>query len=107
QDEHGGGALSGRRDVRGEAELTAGEPQLLEVEMGLFPDDLKVLSLGCRRPQPADQLDRAVRAAAEAEAVVLIVGTSEDIERESDDRETTELPGEQETLIRRVFEANP
>ena len=107
QDEHGGGALFGRRDVRGEAELTAGEPQLLEVEMGLFSDDLNVLSLGCRPPQPADQLDRAVRAAAEADAVVLIVGTSEDIERESDDRETTELPGEQETLIRRVLEANP
>ena len=106
-DEHGAGALFGRRDVRGKVELRAGEPVLLEIEMGLFPDNLNVLSLGCRPPQPADQLDRAVRAAAAADAVVLIVGTSEDIERESDDRETTELPGEQETLIRRVLEANP
>jgi beta-glucosidase len=106
-DEHGAGALFGRRDVRGKVELKAGEPVLIEVEMALFPDNLNVLSLGCRPPQPADQLERAVRAAATADAVVLIVGTSEDIERESDDRETTELPGEQETLIRRVLEANP
>jgi beta-glucosidase len=75
--------------------------------MGLFPHSLNVLAAGCLTPQPPDMVDRAARAAAEADAVVLIVGTSEDVERESDDRLTTTLPGDQETMIRRVLEANP
>ncbi len=106
-DEHGAGALFSLRDVRGEAILEAGEPVQLELEMALLPDDLNILSLGCRPPRPGDPIERAARAAAEADAVVLLVGTSEDVERESDDRETTALPGEQEALIRRVLEANP
>lgn len=106
-DERGDGALFSRRDVRGEATLTAGVPARLELEFALFPRTLNILSLGCLAPQPPDALDRAVRAAAEADAVVLLVGTSDDLERESDDRETTALPGTQDTLIRRVLEANP
>jgi beta-glucosidase len=106
-DERGDGALFSQRDVRGEMSLTAGESVPVELELALFPRTLNVLTLGCRPPQPADLLDRAIRAAGEADAVVLLVGTSEDVERESDDRETTVLPGVQDTLVRRVLEANP
>jgi beta-glucosidase len=106
-DERGDGALFSLVDARGEAMLTAGEPVLVEVETALFQDALNGLTLGCRPPQPADPIDRAAQAARDADAVVLIVGTSEDVERESDDRTTTALPGEQEELIRRVLEANP
>jgi beta-glucosidase len=106
-DERGDGALFSLVDARGEATLTAGEPVLVEVETALYPDALNGLTLGCLPPQPADPIDRAARAARDADAVVLIVGTSEDVERESDDRKTTALPGAQEELIRRVLEANP
>jgi beta-glucosidase len=93
-------------DARGEIELTAGEPVLVEAELPLLPDRLNGLHIGCLPPRPPDMLERAVRAAAGADAVVLIVGTSEDIERESDDRTTTALPGEQAELVRRVLAAN-
>jgi beta-glucosidase len=106
-DERGDGALFSLVDARGEATLTAGEPVLVEVDMALYPDALNGLTLGCRPPQPADPIEKAVHAAHDADAVVLIVGTSEDVERESDDRTTTALPGKQEELIRRVLEANP
>jgi beta-glucosidase len=106
-DEHGAGALFSLRYVHGEVTLAAGEPVPVELELALLPDNLNILSLGCRPPRPDDLIDRAARAAAGADAVVLLVGTSEDLERESDDRETTALPGEQEELIRRVLEANP
>jgi beta-glucosidase len=80
---------------------------LVEIEMALLPETLNGVHVGCLPPRPADMLERAVRAAADADAVVLLVGTSEDLERESDDRTTTELPGEQPELIRRVLAANP
>jgi beta-glucosidase len=63
--------------------------------------------IGHRPPEPVDLLDRAVAAAAGADAVVLVVGTTGEWESEGSDRASMDLPGRQDTLVRRVVEANP
>ena len=52
-------------------------------------------------------IGRAIDLARGADAVVLIVGTDLDWESESFDRETMDLPGDQDELVRRVVEVNP
>ena len=56
----------------------------------------------------ADELiEQAVRAAAEAEVAVVVVGTTEETESEGVDRDSLALPGHQDELVRRVAAANP
>jgi beta-glucosidase len=52
------------------------------------------------------EIERAVALAAEADAVVLVVGTTEEVESEGFDRSTLSLPGRQDELVRRVAAAN-
>ncbi len=52
-------------------------------------------------------IDEAVVAAAAADAVVLVVGTSADVESEGFDRASLALPGRQDDLARAVLAANP
>lgn len=52
-------------------------------------------------------IEEAVRAAAEAEVAVVVVGTTEEVESEGFDRTTLKLPGRQDELVRRVAEVNP
>ena len=70
-----------------------------------------VRSKACRwdaaRCRPSDLMDRAVAAAASADATIVVVGTNDDWESEGHDREFMELPGDQAELIRRVAAANP
>ena len=89
--------------------LKAGRTVLVELEMTIAPNDVHTLRFGCLPPvAPASALlDRAVRAAAGADAVVLVVGTTHDIEHEGADRTTTTLPAGQDTLVRSVLAANP
>jgi beta-glucosidase len=49
----------------------------------------------------------AVRAAARAEAAVVVVGSADAAESEGFDRETLALPGRQDELVARVAEVNP
>lgn len=65
------------------------------------------LRVGIRPPQTADLLDRAVDAAAAADAVIVVAGTNDEWETEGHDRTTMDLPGNQDELIRRVVAANP
>lgn len=51
------------------------------------------------------QLEPAKQAAAQADATVLVVGTDQSIERESLDRVSLTLPGQQEVLITEVAKA--
>jgi beta-glucosidase len=48
-----------------------------------------------------------VAAAASADVAVVVVGTTEEVESEGFDRESLELPGRQDELVRRVLQANP
>lgn len=63
--------------------------------------------VGHRAPQPADPIGAAVAAAAAADVAVVAVGTTEEWESEGHDRESMDLPGEQDELVRRVCAANP
>ena len=90
-----------------ECELVAGVPAHVEIVVTFGPARAHSLHFGCRPPIPADLLSRAVAAASEADAVVLVVGESQDSALESADRSTTHLPAAQEELIRRVCASNP
>lgn len=58
-------------------------------------------------PVPADALEHAVRIARDADLVVLVVGTTPEVESEGFDRTTLQLPGNQDELVERVTDANP
>ena len=93
----------------GEGDLRAGVGVLVEIEMMHEPADDAgaILEFGCRTPEPANLLDRAVTLAAAADAVVLVVGTSAEVESESKDRQSTQLGAEQDALVTAVIAANP
>jgi beta-glucosidase len=111
------GALAGPADpfaawfvdalAEGDVELAAGRPVRVDLEMVCEPGSYHMLRFGCRPPDPVDLLERAITAARKADAVVLMVGTDQDIETESRDRTTSSLPGGQDELVQRVLEANP
>lgn len=63
--------------------------------------------VGCRPAPAADLADRAEAAATEADAAVVVVGTSAEWESEGRDRSSLELPGGQDALVERVAAANP
>lgn len=54
-----------------------------------------------------EEIERAVALAGATEAVVLVVGTTEEVESEGFDRDSLSLPGRQDELVRRVAAANP
>src|SRR4029453_8140895 len=54
-----------------------------------------------------DELDRAVALAGEADAAVVVVGTTEEVESEGFDRDALALPGRQDELVGRVAAVNP
>jgi beta-glucosidase len=65
----------------------------LNIEQPYRPDD--------------DEITHAVRLAQAADAAVVVVGTTEELESEGFDRATLDLPGRQDELVRRVTAANP
>ena len=54
-----------------------------------------------------DGLARAAELAAAADVAVVVVGTTEEVESEGFDRDSLDLPGRQDELVRRVVAANP
>lgn len=101
------GALFSEERGQGTIWLAAHKTVLLQARMHHVPIGIPVLEVGYRPPQPADLLERAVRLAEVASSVVLVVGTSEDVEAESLDRTTISLPGNQDELVEAVLRANP
>jgi beta-glucosidase len=67
------------------------------------------VTLGVEEPAPPDEeeLERAVALARDADAAVVVVGTTEEIESEGYDRASLALPGRQDELVRRVAAVNP
>jgi beta-glucosidase len=96
-------------------ELAGGEEVVLvlthEAEpSGTAMGDLGVsFQLNVAPPYAGDdeEIERAVALAGAAEAVVLVVGTTEEVESEGFDRDSLSLPGRQDELVRRVAAANP
>ncbi|WP_308166737.1 beta-glucosidase family protein [Nocardia albiluteola] len=56
---------------------------------------------------PAQELERAVRLAADSDVAVVVVGTTENLESEGFDRSALALPEGQDELVRRVLAVNP
>ncbi len=95
-------------------ELAGGEEVMLvlthEAEPpGTAMGDLGVsFQLNVAPPYAGDdeEIERAVALARAADAVVLVVGTTEEVESEGFDRDSLSLPGRQDELVRRVAAAN-
>ena len=106
-----GEAFFGRASgpVNNDVELVAGQPRELVVEFSTGPRRRGIhgLQVGVRPQVPTDLIDRAVRAAANADVAVVVVGSNDEWETEGRDRADMELPGDQAELIARVAAANP
>ena len=94
------------QDLVTEVEFRAGEPLQILVEYSSVESTMPGVRVGFRRPTVDDPFDQAVMTAAAADLVILVVGTSPEWESESQDRASFSLPGDQDTLIRRVAAAN-
>jgi beta-glucosidase len=99
---------AGSQEQRVEVELSHDRSYRVVVEYASAPSQpLQGIIVGLRPRHPADLVDRAVIAARAADAVVVIVGTSDEWESEGFDRASLHLPGDQDELVRRVSAANP
>ena len=98
----------GSTEQRGQIELEAGRAYDLRVEFVRRPrTPMAAFQFGVVEPLPEDMIGDAVKAAKDADAVVLVVGTNSDWETEGNDRLSMDLPGEQDALIEAVLAANP
>jgi beta-glucosidase len=97
----------GSEEVVATVDLEAGVPHDLVVEFVPAGPALGALGVGCLPPTPDDMLERAVVAAAAADAVVCVVGTDGEWETEGNDRDSIDLPGGQDGLVRALAAANP
>jgi beta-glucosidase len=95
-------------------DVVAGRDYEVTVRLSSPPADgglagIKALTFGIQPDDsdPEGLLVEAERAAAGADVVVLVVGTSSRVESEGFDRTELALPGRQDELARRVLEANP
>jgi beta-glucosidase len=98
----------GSEPMRVQRDLERGRSYEVMVEIfGDAPNGIAGMDLGVKRMLPADAMERAVAAARNADAVVLVVGTNDGWETEGEDRVTMDLPGDQDQLIRAITAANP
>lgn len=88
--------------------------QSIELSVHYTPSSLLAwnvvsMTIGYRAPRLSDseEINFAVKLASEADAVVLVVGTTESVESEGYDRTDLKLPGLQDALVRAVIAANP
>ncbi len=98
----------GSEEVTAKVEMEAGKNYQLAVEYarGGGPQNAG-LRFGMVPPHPEDLMERAAAAASQADAAILVVGTTDEWETEGNDRADMALPGEQRELIERVAGANP
>jgi beta-glucosidase len=98
----------GSAEIEGRAELRGGTGHDVEIE---YRHERPALPAGLRAgwlaPEPHDALERAVAAARDADAAVLVVGLDAEWETEGRDREDFALPGRQDELVEAVAAANP
>ncbi|MFP8880484.1 MAG: glycoside hydrolase family 3 C-terminal domain-containing protein, partial [Myxococcota bacterium] len=99
---------NGSTEQRADLDLEAGDEYPIEFDFQRpAGQQMAGIQFGVLPPTSADPIADAVRAAATADAVVLVVGTNDDWETEGNDRESMALPGAQSELIERVARANP
>jgi beta-glucosidase len=91
------------------ADLTVGRDTLLVARRELAPGTGRATVVVAAPPAPdvAASLSEAARAAASADAAIVVVGTTEHGESEGYDRTSLALGGTQDALVRAVTGANP
>ncbi|MEE4542361.1 glycoside hydrolase family 3 C-terminal domain-containing protein [Streptomyces sp. V4-01] len=89
--------------------VAAGDELLLEAVRRWEPAHGRAVALAADPPRPDEDalLDAAVAAARGADAAVVVVGTTGEIESEGFDRTSLALPGRQDELVAAVAAANP
>ena len=100
----------GCKAVRSTAILAAGRSYDVTFEYSVLPGSPiagVIAGAGPEERDPEEQFAEAVAAARQADAVVVVVGTTGEWESEGADRTTMDLPGLQDELVRRVVAANP
>lgn len=97
------GFAVGRRTVS--AQLEAGKAYAVRIDYTTGRTPYEALSFGVRTPAP--NFDAAVRAAREADAAIVFVGSGSATEGEGYDRADIDLPGEQNRLVAAITAANP
>jgi beta-glucosidase len=96
----------GSSEVTASLPLRAGQRCALRVEFR-STGPISGLVIGCLPPVPDDLLERAVAAAAQADAAVVVVGTTPEWESEGFDHESFSLPGAQDELVERIAAVQP
>ena len=98
---------AGSREVRITLDFdTAGAHEIVVEYRSAPARPLQGVIVGLQPRDAADLVERAVAAARDTDAVVVVVGTSDDWESEGFDRDTLHLPAEQDELVRRVLAVN-
>jgi beta-glucosidase len=97
-----------RAEIAGNVELAKGQRVSVDVEYcsgGRQP--ISAFRIGCQPPEKLDLGQAAEDLAGSSDAVVLVVGTTEEWESEGFDRDSLALPADQDDLIERVLARNP
>ncbi len=99
---------AGSEPVEVTFDLAAGRSYELAVEVWPRSSSSPILGarIGASPPDTGDEFERAVRAAAEADVAVVVVGSNGQWESEGHDRPDLSLPGRQRELVEAVLEAN-
>ncbi len=90
-------------------DLVSGHSYELAVEVWPRSSSSPILGarIGGSPPDTGDEFERAVRAAAEADVAVVVVGSNGQWESEGHDRPDLSLPGRQRELVEAVLDVNP
>lgn len=98
------------KEKTGEIRLRAGKSYPVKIEFATDPSNpsfLRGIRTGVDLPLPRNLLERAIRAAENADVAIIFTGLTDEYESEGFDRKNMDLPPGQEELIHKVAEANP
>ncbi len=100
---------AGSEPVEVTVDLAAGHTYELAVDVWPRSTSSPILGarIGASPPDTGDEFERAVEAAAAADAAVVVVGSNGEWESEGHDRPDLSLPGRQRELVEAVLDANP
>ena len=99
---------AGSEPVEVTFDLAAGRSYELAVDVWPRSSSSPIMGarIGAAPPDTGDEFERAVRAAAEADVAVVVVGSNGQWESEGHDRPDLSLPGRQRELVEAVLEVN-